>query len=555
MLLDERIWSLFKRHWPQTLTYWSVFFSFGLCIAFLGPTILDLRCQTQSTLQQITWVFVSQQFFLLVGSSVGGLFKKTLKSSLLALFFCTLIISLVFAVIPLCHHVILLSIAMALAGKAMGVIDTIANLQLVKLYQKDSAIFLQALHFFTGLGALVSPLVADPFLAEDSCVLGANWTTNSSSPRDLQHLRSTLAGHGAALHNISHVRLYTEGVVVTRVSYAFWIMALINCHQQSTPTPSHLLLHASQWEPCRSSSAFHLTVPSGRLITMGNRAFSCSASQLWNSLPPALPVPAAVLALMSHERLLPCSRSSPRLLDADSNRSPAGDTDQGHGSVFSCCNPAKLRDRPATFFIIHSLGGAILFITDGIIGSYAGFVYTYAVSPPLLMGHKMAGCLDSIFWAAITVGRLASMYLSYRYTAPKLLTVSLVGVILVQCLLLIFYTSSVFLFFGTCVLGLCISSVFPSVLAFTEDILEYKGCATTVLVTSASTGEMLLQLLVGSVIHSQGSYSFLLCGTVASFIGFCLFLLLLYIQNIHRSQHTDLSQCTDMKEKPKTGDS
>lgn len=207
------------------------------------------------------------------------------------------------------------------------------------------------------------------------------------------------------------------------------------------------------------------------------------------------------------------------------------------------------------FFLIHALGGAILFITDGIIGSYAGFVYTYAVSPPLLMGHKMAGCLDSIFWAAITVGRLASMYLSYRYTAPKLLTVSLVGVILVQCLLLIFYTSSVFLFFGTCVLGLCISSVFPSVLAFTEDILEYKGCATTVLVTSASTGEMLLQLLVGSVIHSQGSYSFLLCGTVASFIGFCLFLLLLYIQNIHRSQHTDLSQCTDMKEKPKTGDS
>uniref|UniRef100_A0A669EG91 Major facilitator superfamily domain containing 4Aa n=1 Tax=Oreochromis niloticus TaxID=8128 RepID=A0A669EG91_ORENI len=507
MLLDERIWSLFKRHWPQTLTYWSVFFSFGLCIAFLGPTILDLRCQTQSTLQQITWVFVSQQFFLLVGSSVGGLFKKTLKSSLLALFFCTLIISLVFAVIPLCHHVILLSIAMALAGKAMGVIDTIANLQLVKLYQKDSAIFLQALHFFTGLGALVSPLVADPFLAEDSCVLGANWTTNSSSPRDLQHLRSTLAGHGAALHNISHFRLYTEGVVVTRVSYAFWIMALIN-----------------------------------------------------------LPVPAAVLALMSHERLLPCSRSSPRLLDADSNRNESAlsvTVSPGHGSVFSCCNPAKLRDRPATFFIIHALGGAILFITDGIIGSYAGFVYTYAVSPPLLMGHKMAGCLDSIFWAAITVGRLASMYLSYRYTAPKLLTVSLVGVILVQCLLLIFYTSSVFLFFGTCVLGLCISSVFPSVLAFTEDILEYKGTHTHIVSASQDNGEMLLQLLVGSVIHSQGSYSFLLCGTnitsdatcqpVDVFFLFCFFLLFSFSNQLFHL--SDLSQCTDMKEKPKTGDS
>lgn len=53
-----------------------------------------------------------------------------------------------------------------------------------------------------------------------------------------------------------------------------------------------------------------------------------------------------------------------------------------------------------------------------------------------------------------------------------------VGVIVVQCLLLIFYTSSVFLFIGTFVLGLCISSVFPSMLAFTEDILDYKGKLT-----------------------------------------------------------------------------
>lgn len=66
-----------------------------------------------------------------------------LLASLSALLSCTLIISLVFAIIPLCHQVVLLSVAMALAGTSMGVIDTIANLQLVKLYQKDSAVFLQ----------------------------------------------------------------------------------------------------------------------------------------------------------------------------------------------------------------------------------------------------------------------------------------------------------------------------------------------------------------------------------------------------------------------------
>ncbi|XP_042180964.1 major facilitator superfamily domain-containing protein 4A-like [Oncorhynchus tshawytscha] len=74
MLVDDLVWALFKRHWQHTLTYWSVFFSFGLCIAFLGPTILALRCQTQSTLQEI--FFFAQQLSLMLGSALGGIFKK-----------------------------------------------------------------------------------------------------------------------------------------------------------------------------------------------------------------------------------------------------------------------------------------------------------------------------------------------------------------------------------------------------------------------------------------------------------------------------------------------
>lgn len=68
----------------------------------------------------------------------------------------------------------------------------------------------------------------------------------------------------------------------------------------------------------------------------------------------------------------------------------------------------------------------------------------------------------------------------YRHRLPRLsvcprVYLSQLGVIVVQLLLLIFYESSVFLFIGTCMLGLCISSVFPSLLAFTEDILNYRG--------------------------------------------------------------------------------
>ncbi|KAG7269684.1 hypothetical protein CRUP_020770, partial [Coryphaenoides rupestris] len=271
MVMDARIWVLFKCHWQQTMTYWSVFFSFGLCVAFLGPTVQDLRCQTRSTLQQITWVFFAQQLFLLLGSAVGGLWKRTHASSLYALFSSTLVISVV-------------------------------------------------------------PLVADPFLSDGGCALGPNLTANGTSPA-------------------------------------------------SSGSPQHLY------------------------ISLGNASLEPLHSQ--DSGGSQLPVPLAVFLLLYHERLLPCSRTSDRLLDRDHSVSPS------------------LRGRPLSFFLLHALGGAILFITDGIIGSYAGFVYTYAVSPPLEMGHQSAGCLDSVFWAAVTAGRLAFIYLSYRFHAAHLLILSL----------------------------------------------------------------------------------------------------------------------------------
>lgn len=82
---------------------------------------------------------------------------------------------------------------------------------------------LQALHFFVGFGALLSPLIADPFLSDTNCIL-SNSTANASS--NLPHIRKSLVPHHPG--NLSHYDLPMKGMVVTRVSYAFWIMALIN---------------------------------------------------------------------------------------------------------------------------------------------------------------------------------------------------------------------------------------------------------------------------------------------------------------------------------------
>ncbi|KAK2851714.1 hypothetical protein Q5P01_007990 [Channa striata] len=374
----------------------------------------------------------------------------------------------------------------------MGIIDTIANIQLVTIYQKDSAVFLQALHFFIGFGALVSPLIADPFLSETGC---GSHTGNGTEI--MHHFRNMLRNSLITEHNITQSHLPHGGEEEESiVHYAFWIMAVIN-----------------------------------------------------------LPVPVAVLFLMHREHLIPfCPSGTPPLVDKDelameSQQGAKGPvTEQrkheaeGHGDIFSGCQIDNLRDLPVSFFIIHVLGGMVLFMTDGIVGAYAGFVYTYAVTPPMSLPHKTAGYLASIFWGAITAGRLLSIPLSYRFQPVRLLLFNMAGAIVTVSILLIFYTSSIVLFVGTCLCGLFLSSIFPCMLAYTEDILEYRGCATTVLVTSAGMGEMVMQVLVGSFIQTEGSYSFLLCGVTIACIGFILFIGLLLIQRIHRNYLTGQSK-------------
>uniref|UniRef100_A0A8D1MW91 Major facilitator superfamily domain containing 4A n=1 Tax=Sus scrofa TaxID=9823 RepID=A0A8D1MW91_PIG len=380
---DVRVSGLLRRNLQPTLTYWSVFFSFGLCIAFLGPTLLDLRCQTHSSLPQISWVFFSQQLCLLLGSALGGVFKRTLAQSLWALFTSSLAISLVFAAIPFCRDVKVLASVMALAGLAMGCIDTVANMQLVRIYQKDSAVFLQVLHFFVGFGALLSPLIADPFLSEANC-LPTNSTDNSTSGSHLLHTSGVLGHHHAAAQPWSNQTLPglpSQDGAGTRVSYAFWIMALIN-----------------------------------------------------------LPVPMAVLFLLSKERLLTCCpQRRPLLLSADElalETQPPEKEDtaslppkshSGHEDLFSCCQRKNFKGAPSSFFAIHVTAALVLFMTDGLTGAYSAFVYSYAVEKPLSVGHKVAGYLPSLFWGFITLGRLISIPISSRVKPATMVFVNVVS--------------------------------------------------------------------------------------------------------------------------------
>ncbi|XP_078054014.1 major facilitator superfamily domain-containing protein 4A isoform X1 [Mustelus asterias] len=482
---DDRRWALFKRNLQPTLTLWSAFCSFGLCMAFLGPTLLDLRCQTHSSLQQITWVFFAQNFCVLVGTIIGGAFKKTFSCSLGALFISTLLISAVFSIIPFCNNVIILAFVLAVAGLAMGCIDTIANLQLVRIYQKDSPVFLQVLHFCVGFGAFLSPMIADPFLSEKNCI--QNNLTANGTLSDLTHIRKSLVPHHVV--NETQFVLPTDGLVISQVSYAFWIMALINL-----PVPIAVLFLM-----CKQGVGFCCGKKSALLLPA-------------EELPPDLQM----------DRLSPGQERTLRAKEPD--------------GIIDCLKGLHLQEAPCTFFVVHIIGAVVLFMTDGILGEYSGFVYTYAVEKPHLMEPRVAGYLSSLFWASITLGRLASIPMSGKLKPVTMVFINLGGIIGTFVLMLCFPVSVICLYVGTGLLGFFLSSTFPSMLAYTEDILNYQGCATTVLVTGAGVGEFALQMLVGSIIQSPETDIFLVCGLTFGCLALLFYLVLLLVHRLHSHQ-------------------
>lgn len=59
-----------------TLSYCGAFLSFGMSEAVIGPTILELGCQTGKGVNRIAWIVFIQAFSAWFGSLTGGLIAE-----------------------------------------------------------------------------------------------------------------------------------------------------------------------------------------------------------------------------------------------------------------------------------------------------------------------------------------------------------------------------------------------------------------------------------------------------------------------------------------------
>lgn len=155
----------------STIAYFAAFIALGLSVAALGPALPSLAKQTQTGLGQISFVFTASSLGYLLGSLGGGrAFDRLPGNRLLAL--VLLVMSVALALTPLASQLWWLVLLLMLLGAAEASLDVGANLLLVWIHRSRANPYLNALHFFYGVGALLSPiLIARSVLASG----GISW--------------------------------------------------------------------------------------------------------------------------------------------------------------------------------------------------------------------------------------------------------------------------------------------------------------------------------------------------------------------------------------------
>ena len=158
----------------KTAGYFVVFIMLGLARAVVGPTLPTLAGQTHVSLSAISLLFTATAVGGLIGSLLGGwLYDRVPGHPIVSAMMGVIII--IFFTIPAIPSLWLLIGLFLLLGIAEGAVDLGGNTLLMWLHREKVGPFMNALHFFFGIGAFLSPLIVGWIIAEGGEITQAYW--------------------------------------------------------------------------------------------------------------------------------------------------------------------------------------------------------------------------------------------------------------------------------------------------------------------------------------------------------------------------------------------
>jgi len=145
-----------------TMVFYLSFILLGLTMAVTGPTLTTLAKHTSSRIDQISFIFITGSLGYLIGTVIGGrLYDRFPGNRVIP--FGLLVLAVSSAYVPAASQLVILTLAIFFLGFSQGVIDVGGNTLLIWIHGNGVGPYMNGLHFFFGVGALLSPILVAQF--------------------------------------------------------------------------------------------------------------------------------------------------------------------------------------------------------------------------------------------------------------------------------------------------------------------------------------------------------------------------------------------------------
>lgn len=167
----------YRKKFLNTLILWWSLVSFGWQIGQMGPSLLDIKYITDTTLGEASAVFTASAVGYMV-AALGTGFVIGLIHTKILLFVACFVAAATTIAIPFCSIYELMIFVNIVRGAVNGIHDTAGNTFCLRTWGADCGVYMQAIHFAFAFGGIISPLVTAPFLLPETTSTG-NSSNNS----------------------------------------------------------------------------------------------------------------------------------------------------------------------------------------------------------------------------------------------------------------------------------------------------------------------------------------------------------------------------------------
>ena len=312
---------------------------------------------------------------------------------------------------------------------------------LVSIWKKNSGVTLQLINFSFSLGASLAPLMAKPFLDEESTAVNVSCT----------HL---LDVYDSNLDNVSNSSCMA--------------VAAQNCSDESY-TEDWLMI------TCPNPSTLYFTW-----------------SYLLSIIPLLLALPGLLLYAVTKQLL--CNAHCP-ILQPPSPDATSSKESESSDEATPLDHDLSEQSYPQTCVyktVIMTILFLVNFLYVGLEITFGSLIFNYAVRSRLHFSKSEAALLNCAFWSAITLGRLTCIPLAFCMPASVMISLGMTGGLFAVIAMTLYPFDPVAIWLGCTLLGACMAPIRPSTITWLCQHGPSSAKAIAIVLAGGSVGVALL---------------------------------------------------------------